>query len=68
MVNIVPSFFCETKVILPPASVTMFLTMARPNPIPPDLVVKFGKNTLSNWSGGIQIPLSSIVTLEKSFS
>jgi len=38
----------------------MFLTIARPIPIPPVFVVKFGENIFPFMSSGIPFPLSWI--------
>ena len=44
--------------IFPLACSTMLLHMARPRPVPDDLVVKLGMNILDCISGGMPSPLS----------
>ena len=43
--------------MLPWCSSTIFLTVARPRPVPERFVVKNGSKTLSTCSGGIGAPL-----------
>ena len=43
----------------------IFEEMARPKPVPDDLVVKFGAKTFSYMSSAIPMPLSSISTMAK---
>ena len=61
IVNTVSFPGSDEKVILPPEVMMMLLTIARPSPIPPDLVVKFGWKILSDCSGEIPDPLSEMI-------
>ena len=51
------------KVISASFSSTIFFTIARPRPVPLDLVVMYGSNTLGKRSSLIPEPLSSIESL-----
>ena len=44
--------------MLPLCSSTIFLTMARPSPVPLALVVTYGSNARARMSGGKPVPLS----------
>src|SRR5688500_920192 len=56
--KVVPTFGLDSNDIEPPKASTMFLQMARPKPVPDDLVVKFGTNTRSASSAVMPLPLS----------
>ena len=56
MVTVVPSPGALPMAIEPPCSSTIFLTVARPRPVPARFVVKNGSKTLSTISAGIGAP------------
>ena len=59
-VTVVPRSGSLSKRIDPPWSSTISLQIARPKPVPLDLVVKKGSNTFLRTSGDIPQPLSRI--------
>ena len=54
--------------MVPPASSIMFREIANPNPVPEDLVVKFGTNTFLISSSLIPVPLSETLAMILFFS
>jgi len=52
-----------SKYIAPCTDSMMFSEMAKPNPVPEDLVVKLGTKTFSRISLEIPVPLSEILTI-----
>jgi len=57
-INVVPNPSCDLKRIVPPKLSVIFFTMANPNPVPADFVVKNGVNILDCKSVFIPDPLS----------
>ncbi len=60
-----PSFNFDATAIVPLWSSTIFLTIAKPKPVPVSLVEKYGSKILSTFSGAMPPPVSWILMQTK---